>query len=101
MRIKVVDGTEMPLTPEEEAQLTEMGEVMDRDFRMTRGFRNGKLEASDWTQIGDAGLGVHTVEEWQTYRQELRDYPAQSDRVSTLPEWPETPPERLAREAEE
>ena len=51
--------------------------------------RNGALKASDWTQLSDAPVDAAA---WATYRQELRDYPAQSDKVSTLPAWP-TPPE--------
>jgi hypothetical protein len=42
--------------------------------------------------MADTPLTAEKVAEWATYRQELRDYPSQSDKVSTLPDWP-TPPE--------
>jgi len=49
------------------------------------------LRHTDWTQIGDAALGDHTVDEWTTYRQELRDLPSLYSRVSDVV-WPEDPP---------
>ena len=91
-RKKIVDGVLMDLTAEEEAELAAMAEAHDLDLSFIRQQRNGDLMASDWTQIGDAALGDHTAAEWQTYRQTLRDYPGQSDRLSTLPAWPEDPP---------
>ena len=36
--------------------------------------RNSKLYSCDWTQLLDCGLSEEKVEEWRTYRQELRDY---------------------------
>ena len=91
-RQKVVDNVYIDLTPEEEAELDAMAEAHDLDLSDVRGQRNGLLSASDWTRLDDAALGDHTAAEWATYRQALRDYPAQSDRVSTLPAWPEDPP---------
>ena len=91
-RKKIVDVVLMDLTEEEEAELAAMAEAHDLDLSSIRHQRNGSLAASDWTQIGDATLGDHTAEEWLTYRQALRDYPGQSDRLSTLPAWPEDPP---------
>ena len=85
------DGTR-EMTAEEEASLDAMNESQDLDFGFTRVHRDGLLAASDWTDLPNAPLTAEKAAEWQTYRQELRDYPAQSDRVSTLPEWP-TPPE--------
>ena len=35
--------------------------------------RNGKLEASDWTQMPDAPLTDAQKNEWAVYRQALRD----------------------------
>ena len=91
-RQKVVDNVYIDLTPEEEAELDAMAEAADLDLSHVRSQRNSLLSASDWTRLDDAALGDHTAEEWATYRQALRDYPAQSDRVSTLPAWPEDPP---------
>ena len=89
---KVVNGERIQFTAEEETELAERRAAADLDFTHIRMTRNGLLKGTDWTQIGDAVLGDHTAEEWATYRQALRDYPSQSDKVSTLPEWPEDPP---------
>ena len=89
-RQKVVNGVYYDLTAEEEAELTAMAEASDLDMNMVRGQRDGMLRGSDWTQIGDAALGDHTAEDWQTYRQSLRDIPQTYSRVSEVV-WPEPP----------
>lgn len=49
--------------------------------------RNSKLSSSDWTQSADNGLSDDVKQQWQTYRQALRDMPslytitANSDKV--------------------
>jgi hypothetical protein len=91
-RQKCVDGVYSDLTAEEEAALDAMSDAADLDLNMVRNERNALLSGSDWTQVADVALSAEKVAEWATYRQELRDYPAQSDRQSTLPDWP-TPPE--------
>ena len=91
-RQKVVNGVYYDLTAEEEAELDARAEAADLDMNMVRSQRNGMLAAADWTQVADVALSAEKVAEWVTYRQALRDYPAQSDRISTLPAWP-TPPE--------
>ena len=91
-RQKVVNNVYYDLTAEEEAEMAARAEAADLDLSHVRSQRNSLLSASDWTRLDDAALGDHTAAEWATYRQALRDYPAQSDRVSTLPAWPEDPP---------
>ena len=88
---KLVDGVVIPFTDEEEAAYIAHGEAHDLEIERVRPERNGRLAGSDWTQVNDAPLTAEKVAEWATYRQELRDYPAQSDRVSTLPDWPTSP----------
>ena len=57
------------------------------------------LDLSDWTQVADAPLTDSKKNEWQTYRQALRDLPANSkpkkdkNYVLTSVDWP-TPPEK-------
>ena len=55
--------------------------------------RNRKLFASDWTQIPDNKLGMTKQGEWATYRQALRDVPANSSSATDLEEvsWPTEP----------
>lgn len=89
--IKVVDGVEIPLTAEEEAEMEADWAAQDLNLTQTRMRRNGLLSSSDWTQLPGGPLTDEKKAEWDTYRDELRDYPAQSDKVSTLPEWPEPP----------
>jgi len=91
-RQKVVNGIYYDLTAAEEAEIEARADAADLDLTRVRGQRNGYLAGCDWTQLADVALIADEVAAWATYRQELRDYPAQSDRVSTLPEWP-TPPE--------
>ena len=90
-RQKVVNGVYMDLTAEEEAEIEARAEAADLDMNHVRGQRDGQLRGSDWTQIGDAALGDHTAEDWQAYRQDLRDLPQTYSRVSEVV-WP-TPPE--------
>jgi len=89
-RQKVVNGVYYDLTAEEEAELDARAEAADLDMNHVRGQRDGQLRGSDWTQLGDAALAGHTAEDWQTYRQTLRDIPQTYDRVSEVV-WP-TPP---------
>ena len=91
-RYKVVNGVRSELSAEEEADLDAQAEGYDLDLSGVRSQRDGLLRGSDWAVGEDAALGDHTKDEWVTYRQALRDHPAQSDRVSTLPAMPETPP---------
>jgi urease accessory protein UreH len=49
--------------------------------------RNAKLTASDWTQIADATVDKTA---WATYRQALRNIPAQSGFPNTVV-WPDAP----------
>ena len=90
-RQKCVNGVYSDLTAEEEAALDAMADTADLDLNMIRSERNALLSSSDWTQLPGGPLTDEQKTAWDTYRDELRDYPAQSDRISTLPEWP-TPP---------
>ena len=82
----------VPLTQEEIDARNAQTADLDLDFAGIRARRDSALAQSDWTDLPNAPLTAPKKAEWQTYRQELRDYPSQSDKVSTLPEWP-TPPE--------
>jgi hypothetical protein len=82
----------IPLNEEELAQLAADQEAADLNLSDIRSERDHRLQMSDWTDLPNAPLTAEKAAEWQTYRQALRDHPGQSDRISTLPEWP-TPPE--------
>ncbi len=51
--------------------------------------RNKKLTKSDWSQLSDVPLSDSKREEWQVYRQSLRDVPSQSDPLNVT--WPSAP----------
>ena len=46
----------------------------EQKWEQLRLWRNAKLVASDWTQVADAPVDKSA---WATYRQALRDLPAQ------------------------
>lgn len=99
-RYKVVNGEYIELTAEELQEIADRAAAADLDFSMVRADRNSMLAGCDWTQIGDASLGAHTVEEWAAYRQELRDLPSAHSKVSEVV-WPDDPPTAAAKAAEE
>ena len=93
---KIVNGVQLDLTPEEEAQVYAERDAYDLEIDRVRPQRNGLLSASDFTQLGDAVLGDYTAEDWQAYRQLLRDIPQNYSRVSEIV-WPLDPPAEAAR----
>jgi len=48
----------------------------DNILEILRNKRNELLKESDWTQVNDCPLSDTQKAEWQTYRQALRDLPA-------------------------
>jgi len=58
------------------ASFENANEVLDENlFSRLRYWRDGELVATDWTQVADAPVDKAA---WATYRQELRDLPAQN-----------------------
>lgn len=60
--------------------------VTDRAWEELRLERNGKLTASDWMATSDYTMS----DPWKTYRQALRDLPANTADPAN-PTWPEEP----------
>lgn len=58
-----------------------------------RSLRDYKLGRSDWTQVADSPLSDSVKTEWATYRQALRDVPANNPNITDLEEiiWPSEP----------
>ena len=52
--------------------------------------RNRRLEMSDWTVLPDSPLSDSKIAEWKTYRQALRDLPANTSDFSN-PTYPTEP----------
>lgn len=63
----------------------------ETQWRVVRAERNKKLQATDWTDTASAParLGTELYNQWQTYRQELRDVTQQPDPFNIV--WPTLP----------
>ena len=67
-RYKLVDGvhTHNPFTQEQ---------LDAKELSIARSKRNNLLKESDWTQLPNNPLTAEKQEEWNVYRQKLRDIP--------------------------
>lgn len=65
----------------------------DALFAEMRNRRDERLKRCDWTQVGDCPLTDEKKTEWRTYRQALRDVPANNDHISNINQvnWPTEP----------
>jgi len=75
---KLVNGIQVPLTPEEIAQRQDEetawnNGAFDRAMADLRQRRNTLLSASDWTQLPDTTLTNAQKQAWMQYRTELRN----------------------------
>ena len=64
------DGTKIVVLPEPDLRTT------SESYNLLRMKRDQKLAASDWSQFPDSPLDSTKKAEWATYRQALRDLPA-------------------------
>ena len=64
--------------------------TLDMHYATMRQMRNDRLADCDWTQANDTQLSTDSVDEWQVYRQALRDLPATTT-DPTNPDWPSAP----------
>jgi hypothetical protein len=69
-RYKILNGVPTEYTPD--------------IFPIIRNVRNGLLEESDWTQVNDSPLSDTKKAEWATYRQALRDLPANNTSATSI-----------------
>ena len=75
---KLVNGIQVPLTPEEIAQRQQdetawNNGAFDRAMANLRSKRDRLLAASDWTQLPDTTLTNTQKQYWMQYRTELRN----------------------------
>ena len=82
------EGYEKPPKEEFEAKLQE--NLTNKAFDILRKARNKKLLECDWTQFPNSPLSETKKQEWDTYRQALRNLPANTSDPEN-PIWP-TPP---------
>ena len=64
--------------------------IKDADWAKLRSSRDVRLGRCDWTQANDSPLSTSKKTEWQTYRQALRDLPANTTDPRS-PSWPTQP----------
>lgn len=84
-QLEVVDGVLQ--VKSQSAQDAEAAAELIDDLR---GGRDVLLENSDWTQFNDSPLTDAQKQEWATYRQALRDLPANTEDPAN-PVWPVLP----------
>lgn len=67
----------------------EQNKIKESTLFSLRATRDELLKECDWTQTADSPLSSDKKTEWATYRQALRDVPAQSDVYNIT--WPTKP----------
>mgnify|MGYP003124113713 FL=1 len=84
----VVDGVAVAKSSEVITQQNKTQAIID-----LRSYRDVMLNSSDWTQTPDSPLSDTKKQEWQTYRQALRDLPTAYTDIESVDEvtWPTTP----------
>ena len=65
-------------------------DALKRSWDRLRAERDSLLVSSDWTQYNDSPLADEVKTSWATYRQELRDLPANTDDPAD-PTWLDAP----------
>jgi len=94
-RFQNVNGIDIPLSAEEETARDaeeaswEEGKPA-RAMSHLRTRRNDLLASNDWTQAADSPLTDEVKTSWATYRQELRDLPANTADPDAVV-WPQAP----------
>jgi hypothetical protein len=94
-RFRNENSVDIQLTSEEETarDVEEAAVAAAKPARAMAGLRRKrdiKLFKSDWTQYTDSPLTDEVKTSWATYRQELRDLPANTDDPNAVV-WPDAP----------
>lgn len=89
MLYKTINGVDIPMTPEEEAQhLASLPSIESVRARQARSERDALLSSTDWTQAKDISDAISA--KWAAYRQALRDVPQQPGFPDNI-QWPVKP----------
>ena len=86
--LKWIDSGAAPTESEINAELTRLTNA--EPMRLLRIERDIRLQETDWTVLPDAQLSADKVNEYKTYRQALRDLPADTSDPEN-PKWPTKP----------
>ena len=82
---------EIEFSADEDAINAQAQRAVDTQWFILREERDVLLKESDWiVSTPDAPFTQEKIEEWKTYRQALRDLPANTEDPSN-PVWPEAP----------
>lgn len=83
--------------PPREVFYTKYNELLNADkYKVLREQRNKKLTESDFSMLPDYHLSQENEEEWEVYRQALRDLPSTTEDPET-PIWPEQPQVKIVQ----
>lgn len=83
--------------PPREVFYTKYNELLNADkYKVLREQRNKKLAESDFSMLPDYDLSRENEEEWEVYRQALRDIPSTTEDPET-PIWPEPPQVKIVQ----
>ena len=83
--------------PSREVFYTKYNELLNtHKYEVLREQRNKKLTESDFSMLPDYHLSQENEEEWEVYRQALRDIPSTTEDPET-PIWPEPPQVKIVQ----
>jgi C4-type Zn-finger protein len=85
----LTDGVYYQVWSQADATESEITERINQKWEEIRDHRNTLLKDSDWTVLVDSPLSGSVLENWKTYRQELRDVTSQENPFNIL--WPNQP----------
>jgi hypothetical protein len=85
----LTDGVYYQVWSQADATESEITERINQKWEEIRDHRNTLLKDSDWTVLVDSPLSGSVLENWKTYRQELRDATSQENPFNIV--WPNQP----------
>jgi len=83
----LIDGLYYQNWQQTDASTSEINQRIETKWQEIREIRNGLLLECDWTQLSD--IPIETKNNWQSYRQQLRDVTNQLNPFSIV--WPVKP----------
>lgn len=85
---QLIDGVYTQVWNQTDATQEEIDTKIENQWEIVRVARNEILKECDWTVLPDSPVSA-SIEEWKTYRQELRDVTSQSNPFEIV--WPTQP----------
>jgi hypothetical protein len=85
---QLIDGIYTQIWNQTDATQEEINTKIQNQWEQIRVARNEILKECDWTVLPDSPVSA-SIEEWKTYRQELRDVTSQSNPFEIV--WPTHP----------